>query len=532
MGTLPIYRVRTDPVPMDTAVEVAERAYRLRDFELSQTDSPDGLITVRGGRSRIEIDGTGMWAADHGLMWRPELTPRLPVPDEAAAIASTFLRTHRLLPALPPGFQCAKMSYGGTRAAMKHHGRRGDKPLDIKVHYGITVLLSEPVPGAGPGGEEARQIPMVGGGGKLSVTIGDRGDVWGHHSAWRPVDGRAGKAEMISRHHADEEFHALTEGLPITGYDARLAYYAAPAFTGQEYLYPVYVYSGVAEIGGQHVPLRQILLPATEFGPRPPEPVPQPPRAADQPVTLLRPPDDRSHDGGRGDGRAGTSWIGLSGGLAGSQANAQGFVDGLARDGWTVAFGWGDGNAWESDWGRHDGLRVDAAFYTGHANPAGWVLANPDDGSLKLAELAGTPHELGGADDLKWAIIAACGPLHDEVISKGGGDVFTRWEAGFDGLHSLLGYGASTYDNTEEGARVVRYGRSGMNLIDAWLRTGQEVQPSTNGAPAPYGPEVWVGAVYVIGSGNDPRDDHLWGHGSVSGEPLNPGTSIALWTTC
>src|SRR5262245_53474250 len=42
---------------------------------------------------------------------------------------------------------------------------------------------------------------------------------------------------------------------------------------------------------------------------------------------------------------AGTSWIGQSGGLAGSQANAQGFVDEWAAAGWHIDFNWGDANA-------------------------------------------------------------------------------------------------------------------------------------------------------------------------------------------
>jgi hypothetical protein len=558
MTTLPIYRVRSDPVPVDKAIEIAETAYRMRDFRMSGGKRPLGRgigqplrelresrrtgpkrhdiepIALRTGSHYLEIDGTGMWAADHSRMWRPELTPRLPVPDEAAKIAGDFLRRHKLMPQLPPGFRFAQSSFGGTRVALKQDGKREDKPLDIKVNHSISVLLSEPVEGM-------QELPIVGGGGKATVTVGDRGEVLGHLSSWRNIEGRTAKAELIDRKHADEQFRKLTEQLKVTEYEARLAYYAAPVFADQEYLYPVYVYSGFAEVGRQRVPLRQILIPATEFGPKELSGSTQPQRALDKPARPFVPPRDRIRRSYRAPGtgfEAGTSWIGLSGGLGGSQANAQGFVNGLAADGWTINFNWGDGNAWESDWRANDDQWVDAAdfvFYTGHANMNGWVLSSPDDGFLSFAEVGSSPQspgDLWGQNDLEWAIIAACGPLQDEVISKGGGDVFARWDGAFDGLHALLGYGAITFDNTQEGGRVVQYGKSGMKLIDAWLRTGQEIQPSTNGASAPDGPDVWVGAMYVIGSGNDPRNDHLWGHGSVSGDPLNPGTYVALWTTC
>jgi hypothetical protein len=302
-------------------------------------------------------------------------------------------------------------------------------------------------------------------------------------------------------------------------------------------LMPVYVFSATVFVDDKPFPMRLVTVPATEFGPHAPEQRPQPKRKK-QPGRL---------NGGLGARRtslaanpfeAGTSWIGLSGGLAGSQANAQGFVDGLAADGWLVNFNWGDANAWESDWRRNDDTWVDAAdfvFYTGHANLDGWVLSAPDDAALTSAEVGAspaTPGDLWGQQDLEWVIVAACGPLQDEILAKGGGDVLGRWDGAFDGLHSLMGYGAITIDNTEEGKRVVQYARQGTPVIDAWLRTGQEIQPSDNGAKAPDGPTVWVGAMWVTKNGADPRFDHLWGHGSVSADPTSPTGLACMWTTC
>jgi hypothetical protein len=95
-----------------------------------------------------------------------------------------------------------------------------------------------------------------------------------------------------------------------------------------------------------------------------------------------------------------------------------------------------------------------------------------------------------------------------------------------------MGYGAITFDTTEEGKRVVQYARQGTPLIDAWLRTGQEIQPATNGASAPDGPTVWVGAMWVSKPGADPRFDHLWGHGAVSADPTAPTGLACMWTSC
>ena len=59
----------------------------------------------------------------------------------------------------------------------------------------------------------------------------------------------------------------MTAGMKLESFEASIAYFAAPSFRKQEFLYPVYVYRATAMFGDQRVPLRQIMLPATEFGP-------------------------------------------------------------------------------------------------------------------------------------------------------------------------------------------------------------------------------------------------------------------------
>jgi hypothetical protein len=225
--------------------------------------------------------------------------------------------------------------------------------------------------------------------------------------------------------------------------------------------------------------------------------------------------------------------------LSGSQNNAKGFIDGLVDAGWTKNFNWGDAAAWESDWRRENDRWVDAAdfvFYTGHASMNGWVLSNPDDGFLRFSEVGsgpGSPGDLWGQQDLEWMIIAACGPLQDELINPpGGGDVLDRWGGAFDGLHQLLGYGAVTYDNEEEGESVIEYARDGDDIIGAWFRTAREIQPPENGYDGPDGPVIYVGAMYVYRSGvTTPRNDHLWGYGSVAPDPTSPNVKVCMWTT-
>ncbi|MGH2687424.1 MAG: DUF6345 domain-containing protein, partial [Actinomycetota bacterium] len=523
------------------------------------------------------------WAADHSRLLQAPAEAKLPTPQDTRRIAERILEQHRLLPELRSDrLRWSGGPAGGTIVSTRTGQGRRDQQIDAQHLTTVSVDVGDRIPGA-------KALPVVGGGGKFRVTLGQEGKLVAHQGAFRtPV--QVEEAELIPQHQADDRFRELTSHANVAEFSSYLAYYCAPAFAEQEFMAPVYVYRGSIKAGDRTVPMRNIIVPGTEFGPEIPTPRTQKarPRASAArirplPADLTLTPGMRLPAGLKinralarergidpakllvkdplkpgalivnphlplltikelgnllGFYSAGTSWIGLSGGLAGSQANAQGFVDELAAEGWDIRFNWGDANAWESDWRTNDDQWVDAVdfvFYTGHASMDGWVLSNPDDGFLQFSETGANPAvpgDLWGAKNLEWAVIAACGPLQDSVITPGGGDVFQRWDGAFDGLHLLMGYGAITFDNTEEGRRLAAYARSGMRLVDAWFRTGQEIQPATNGAAAPNGPTVYVSAMYGTKSGANPGSDHLFGHGSVSGDPTGPTGYVAMWSPC
>ena len=63
-------------------------------------------------------------------------------------------------------------------------------------------------------------------------------------------------------------------------------------------------------------------------------------------------------------------------------------------------------------------------------------------------------------------------------------------------------------------------------------RSASRDAPSTNGWPAPWGPTVWVGVMYVYKSGQtSPANDHLHGYGSVAPDPHSPNVYVAMWST-
>jgi hypothetical protein len=127
-------------------------------------------------------------------------------------------------------------------------------------------------------------LPVVGGGGDFTLALGDGGELIGYTGVWRSASD-AFDAAVIPQERADEtyrELFAAAKGLELRSVSSYLAYYAAPSFIEQDFLNPVYIYLGTAQIGDEEVPLRAVTLPATDFGPKLelPPPVPARPKRA------------------------------------------------------------------------------------------------------------------------------------------------------------------------------------------------------------------------------------------------------------
>jgi hypothetical protein len=520
--------------------DLARGLFSVENYSLHENN---GRQLLRSTTQTIEVDreNGAIWAADQAELWNPEARPQLPEDEEALKIADGFVRQNRLLSTTERNdkFEVEPTAIAGSYVTTfdKKTNQRQDRQIDYRVSYGLRMLVKDPETG------QSLRVPVIGGVGKCAVTLGHAGRVIAYQDALQPIDTIEAQAAYVPREFADQQFKKLTSRLNIESFDADLAYANVRSQDQQQYLYPVWAYKAMAKVKGHNFPLRIITLPATEFGPQPRLAMPQFKRFRRDIPRAWEMATQRRGLRAVSAYEAGTSWIGDIGGLSGSQKNAQGFVDGMKDAGWKINFNWGNCNAWETDWHANDDDYVDATdfvFYTGHASGDGWMLVNPGNCAtdyLLSSEVGATPETPGdmwGQNDLEWIIIAACGPLQDEIINPpGGGNVIRRWDGAFDGLHILLGYGGVTFDNEEEGARVVKYAREGRTLIDAWFRTAQEIQPSTNGYSPPNGPTIYVGAMWATKNGQpSPANDHLWGMGSVAPDPKDPDGFTCIWVPC
>ncbi|CAG8548729.1 8416_t:CDS:2 [Ambispora gerdemannii] len=479
--TLPVFRLHCpDGINKDRVIDLARSLYGISNYTIKYIDS---RIILRSGSHVVEVDTVsgGIWTADEASLWNTSIRPELVSDEHASEIINNLIHNHTLLPKFDEDepFQLVSGKIGGSLLGQQSivNGSRITHKLDTRTSYRITVNLPK-----------KPHIPIIGGGAKFQFVLGEAGRLIGFNGVWRQPERKNFEVKIIPKKETDKIFLDKFKHQKLVNFTSSLAYFSAPSSRTQQHLYPVYVYDGTL--------MKQI------------------------------PQQSRSHNKTKNEKRlnsrnnltCGTEWIGESGGLGGSHDNALGFVNGLYDDGWDVSFNWGDFNAFKSDWTTdNDDLidNVDFVFYTGHANGDGWVL---DGGNSFL-----TFNEIGLLDrDLEWLVIAACGPLQDDVISPGGGDVF-RWEPAFKGgLHLLLGYASVSYDNTDEGRLLTQYVREGQTVINAWFRAAQAIQPS----------DIWVGAMWVSSPSSDPSQDHIWDSGSFSADPINFNSMNALWTYC
>jgi hypothetical protein len=524
---LPVFNLKEPQVDRAQAREMFERGLRGTPREQERPDA----VVYQEGRKILEVNKRSglIFMGDMESLWNPQATPNVPDQARARQIADRFLQENRLLPSPAERRVRAVFShYSETGVGEDGPGQGSKQILDRQVNYAFEIVVTD------ASGQE-RAIPVYGGGGKLKVAVGDQGRVVGFAGGWRDIDGTRAEVEIMPQATAENRFRSGFGNAQITNVTSRLAYFAAPAHEAQTVLAPVWVVSADVRIGQEVAASREIVIPATEFGPAPePGPPPQAPRTGNEAPPGAAAGHGRGSELARGfknffvrpayahgavnPYRCGTSWIGTSQGLPGSSQNKQGFVDQCRAAGWTVAFDWGDANAWQRDWVGNNNQYVDnvhLVFYTGHANPNGWTVSTPDDTWVRSSTVNVAAIDQWGSNRLRWLIVAACGPHQSTHFTTNTTNAFDRWRNVFDGLNIFLGYGAVTYDNTSEGRRFMELTRAGWGVIDAWFRTAWEIQPTTNNRTAPNGPTIYVTAMYAHNGDHCQRNERLFGMGST-----------------
>jgi hypothetical protein len=195
---------------------------------------------------------------------------------------------------------------------------------------------------------------------------------------------------------------------------------------------------------------------------------------------------------------------------AGQQAD---FNARFMPEGYVRRFNWSGLSAWERDFKEGGtGLdhqmtdNVDLTFYMGHGYGGGFTFeGSNDDGTLHYSDAV----KAWGDIDLEWMALLSCSVMADTYDGK---SCVTRWGPAFDGLHLMLGFANTTYDQPGFAAVFADWTLGRFHILppvpirSAWLLASDGVQPSS----------VVASVMGVIGPGGCVNyNDYFWGKGPV-----------------
>ncbi len=213
---------------------------------------------------------------------------------------------------------------------------------------------------------------------------------------------------------------------------------------------------------------------------------------------------------------------GTSSNLTQTIPEAQKFQNAISQysNTWVTDFGYQNNAAWEKDF-KDDAIGgtdyiyaddVDLMLFSGHGNQNGFYFG------VNQTDLVAHYNESTlGNKDLEWIIIDACNILQDNSGK------WNRWGwPVFEGLHYIFSYSSTTYDKDSRGKDFIKYAMGyNWKVRDAWIKS---TIISENGTTAAY--------MRADNGSSNTYDDHLWGFGSVSSDPVNPTVlSYLSWGT-
>lgn len=208
--------------------------------------------------------------------------------------------------------------------------------------------------------------------------------------------------------------------------------------------------------------------------------------------------------------------------LNNNDENARGFCNTLQG---VKAFEYGDDVAWDEDFEQPGAGappagtdqtyadNVDICFFSGHGTRTGAMfgIASHDDGWARFSEMR------LGDQQLEWLVLDAC-----ECLADDSGAVYNRVRPIFTGVHMILGFHTTTNDSASRGMRFSQYLNSGERVRDAWIHACEDTAGSA----------VQWAYVRADATGTNTYEDHWWGKGYVSPDPLPPVTLFYARGAC
>jgi len=227
-------------------VKTLGKSLGLRSGLKGYSDIPMGISVEEGNHVLMSFQESGaVWYGDRSKLWEEKTEPmdyrkalgvkkKTEASKEAKRKAESFLKKNKLLP--------KQAYYVGTEESEFAQVEKGEKGFGTPLVTGMQTNF----------GFKLDDIPVVGPGSKISVTLGSDGKIVGLFKAWRDV--RKGEElpllppeKALEKLRESRLFADLEKGSKVVVNEFYLAHYASPVPERQDYLYPVYVVRGQTE---------------------------------------------------------------------------------------------------------------------------------------------------------------------------------------------------------------------------------------------------------------------------------------------
>ncbi len=215
--------------------------------------------------------------------------------------------------------------------------------------------------------------------------------------------------------------------------------------------------------------------------------------------------------------------------IGGTDDSARGFNGRISSlTGWSSRFDWGNDSAWEQDFKYAAALgggtdtfwadNVHFAFFAGHGSSGSfWFNSSRDDHQMRAQDAR------WGDGSLNWIVLHACQTMRANFE-------WDVWCDAFKGLHQMFGFHSTTEGSTPPlGSRFAFWlsfpifaGGYAFDMQTAWRLACMECFDSS----------MEYASIFANQSGTDTQNDHLYGYGHVSSDPVSPSSWCYYKASC
>src|SRR5688572_6458912 len=185
---LPVFKVASTIAPAEGIRDLGKQIFAREDTQILERGT---RVELRSKVGSIEVDvgKGGVWASDESRLWNFDPSsgkkPALLSKDKAEKAGIELLKRHAVMPEITAPFRLKPPRILG---AMTVYSAKKGAPRQVTQED--TTVLADIEVDVSAYGLRQKTLPMVGGGGRFGVVLGEAGRPLSARGVWRPAVGK------------------------------------------------------------------------------------------------------------------------------------------------------------------------------------------------------------------------------------------------------------------------------------------------------------------------------------------------------